>query len=225
MDLKELFRRLKGILLFGAAYLTAFFLIEARDVPIHIIHTSLDDRIPFCEYFIIPYVLWFAYVCGTVLYLGLSKNKTIEYNRFILTMELGMIVFVITSLIYPNGQNLRPRIESDNIFTWAVNLLYKTDTCTNILPSLHVFASVACDIALCRDRWFKKHPAAAWGSHILTVLICLSTMFLKQHSVVDVICALICNLLFYPLVYYWEEIRIRSKIKKAQKTSKVSSVK
>lgn len=225
MDLKELFKRLKGILLFGAAYLTAFFLMEARDVPIHIIHTSLDDRIPFCEYFIIPYVLWFVYVCGTVLYLGLSKSKATEYNRFILTMELGMIVFVITSLIYPNGQNLRPRIESDNIFTWAVNLLYKTDTCTNILPSLHVFASVACDIALCRDRWFKKHPAAAWGSHILAVLICLSTMFLKQHSVVDVICALICNLLFYPLVYCWEEIRIRSKIKKAQKTSKVSSVK
>lgn len=225
MDLKELFRRLKGILLFGAAYLTAFFLMEARDVPIHIIHTSLDDKIPFCEYFIIPYLLWFLYVCGTVLYLGLGKNKLIEYNRFILTMELGMIVFVITSLLYPNGQNLRPQIESDSIFTWTVNLLYKIDTSTNILPSLHVFAAVACDIALCRDQWFKKQPAASWGSHILAVLICLSTMFLKQHSVVDVICALICNLLFYPLVYHWEEIRIRIKIRKAQKSSKISSVK
>ena len=30
---------------------------------VHILHTRLDDMIPFCEYFIIPYVLWF-WVCS-----------------------------------------------------------------------------------------------------------------------------------------------------------------
>lgn len=206
MELKELWNRLKGIIIFGICYMTAFFFMEARNVPIHIIHTKWDDLIPFCEYFIIPYIIWYAYVCGTVLYLGLTNKNMQEYNHFIANMILGMVIFVITSLVYPNGQNLRPDIVVDGFFTWAVDLLYKVDTSTNILPSLHVFASVACDIALCRDPRFKKHLSWQWMSHILMIFICLSTMFLKQHSVIDVVAALLCNITFYPLVYYWESI-------------------
>lgn len=209
MELKELWNRLKGIIIFGICYLTTFFFIEARDVPIHIIHTKLDDLIPFCEYFIIPYVIWYVYACGTVLYLGLTDKSAKEYSRFIANMILGMVVFVITSLVYPNGQNLRPDIAADSIFTRAVSFLYTIDTSTNILPSLHVFVSVACDIALCRDPRFKKHPSWQWMSHILTVMICLSTMFLKQHSVIDVIAALLCNIAFYPVVYHWDTITLK----------------
>lgn len=201
MEIKELFKRLRIILLFGIAYITTFFFMEARAVPVHIIHTPLDDKIPFCEYFIVPYVIWYVYVCGTVLYLGLTEKNLKEYNRLIANMIAGMVVFVIISWLYPNGQNLRPDIVVDNIFTRAVQFLYTIDTSTNILPSLHVFVSVTCDIALCRNERFKKHISWQWASHILTLLICLSTMFLKQHSIIDVVAALLCNALFYPLIY------------------------
>ena len=214
MELKELWNRLKGIIIFGICYLAAFFFMEARDVPIHIIHTGFDDLIPFCEYFIIPYVLWYAYVAGTVLYLGLTDKSLKEYNRFIANMILGMVVFVITSLIYPNGQDLRPALVVEGFFTWAVDFLYQIDTSTNILPSLHVFAAVACDMALCRDPRFKKQPFLQWLSHILTVFICLSTMFLKQHSIIDVIAALLCNMAFYPLVYRRENIAEKPVVRK-----------
>ena len=40
----------------------------------HVIHTALDDRIPFCEYFIVPYLLWFGYVAWAVGYFYF-KNK------------------------------------------------------------------------------------------------------------------------------------------------------
>lgn len=206
MELKEIWKRLKSIILFGSVYLAAFFFMESRNVPIHIIHTKLDDLIPFCEYFIIPYVIWYIYVCGTVLYLGLTERNPKEYNRLITTMILGMIIFVITSMAYPNGQNLRPELNGDGLFIKMVEILYRVDTSTNILPSLHVFVSIACDIALCRNHRFKKYPPLLWSSHILTLLICLSTMFLKQHSVIDVIAALVCNAIFYPLVYHRERI-------------------
>ena len=209
MSFNDIWKRIRGILIFGILYLGTFFFIESRDVPINIIHTAFDDLVPFCEYFIVPYVLWYLYVAGTVAYLGLTDKNLKEYNRFIINMELGMIVFVIVSFVYPNGQNLRPVIESDNIFKWAVNFLYTIDTSTNILPSLHVYASVACDIALCRDPRFKKHPSWRWASHILMILITISTMFLKQHSVIDVIAALLCNIAFYPVVYHWEFISAR----------------
>lgn len=207
MEIKELLKRLRVILLFGIAYMTTFFIIEARNVPIHIIHTPLDDKIPFCEYFIIPYVLWYFYVCGTVLYLGLTLKNLTEYSRLIANMIAGMVVFVIISWLYPNGQNLRPDIVVDSVFTWMVNFLYTIDTSTNILPSLHVFVSVACDIALCRNERFKKHLSWQWASHILTILICLSTMFLKQHSVIDVVAALFCNALFYAVLYRFDVLK------------------
>lgn len=210
MELKEIWSRLKGIIIFGIAYLATFFFMEARNVPIHIIHTKLDDMIPFCEYFIIPYVFWYFYVCATVLYLGLTDKDLKEYNRFILNMELGMVVFVIISLIYPNGQNLRPPIVVDSPCTWMIHLLYTVDTSTNILPSLHVYASFACCIALCRYPGFQKHPGWQWMTRILTILISLSTMFIKQHSVVDVTAALLFLGLFYPVVYHPDTIAARA---------------
>lgn len=206
MSFKEIWQRLRGIIIFGIFYMTAFFFMEMRIVPVHIIHTRFDDMIPFCEYFIIPYTIWYAYVVFTVLYLGLSKRKLKEYNSFIYNMILGMIVFVLTSLIYPNGQNMRPVIYADNIFLKMVALLYTIDTPTNILPSLHVFASVACAMALLRDERFRKRTWARISVYVLTVSICLSTMFLKQHSIVDVIAAFVCNALAYPLVYRSEAL-------------------
>ena len=44
-----------------------------------VIHTALDDYIPFCEIFVIPYFLWFAYVAGAVIFL-MIKNKE-EYFK------------------------------------------------------------------------------------------------------------------------------------------------
>lgn len=220
MSVKEIAHRLKGIILFGIVYLAAFFFMEARDVPIHIIHTAFDDMIPFCKYFIIPYVIWYFYVGATILYLAFTDRGLKEYNRFILMMELGMIVFVIVSFVYPNGQDLRPQIVVTDWYTGLINLLYTVDTSTNILPSLHVYASVACCIALCRDKNFRKKPALQWITTLLTVSICLSTMFIKQHSVIDVTAALLFNGLFYSLVYQpeYSPAKITMRKKAIQKT-------
>ena len=54
----------------------AFRYVEQRNVRPNIIHVALDDYIPFCEYFIIPYLLWFFYVAATVIYFSfINQNK------------------------------------------------------------------------------------------------------------------------------------------------------
>ena len=40
----------------------------------HVIYSPLDDRIPFLEMFILPYVLWYFYIAAVQLYF-LFKNK------------------------------------------------------------------------------------------------------------------------------------------------------
>lgn len=164
------------------------------------IETEIDRMIPFCEYFIIPYVLWYIFVVGTVLFFMLYGADR-EYEKLVTSLAIGMIIFVIISFLYPNGHSLRPSLKGDGIFIEMVRLLYQIDTSTNILPSLHVFNTVVCYKAMEQNEWCRKHKWVLVASGILSILIILSTMFLKQHSVVDVVLAFIFNAICYKIVY------------------------
>ena len=51
------------VLLYGFLYMPWFLYLERRpSVHYFTIHSPLDDYIPFVEYFIVPYLLWFAYI-------------------------------------------------------------------------------------------------------------------------------------------------------------------
>ena len=54
--------------LYVPAYLIAFCLLQARQVPVRTVHFAFDYRIPFCEYFIIPYCAWYFLLIGVGLY-------------------------------------------------------------------------------------------------------------------------------------------------------------
>lgn len=194
-------KRFASIIIFGAWYLCSFFWMEQRSVHIHLIRMEIDKKIPFCEYFIIPYMLWFLFVAGTVVYLTVFDDDDKEYRRLLFSLGIGMILFLITSYVYPNGQNLRPKLHGDSIFIEMVRILYKMDTPTNILPSLHVFNSVVCGIALLRNKWVKPHKIFCAAIVVLVVLIIMSTVFLKQHSMLDVIVALVLNAVCYAVLY------------------------
>ena len=202
-------------------YFLAFFALEKRQVPIHVIHCALDNIIPFCEYFIIPYYLWFGYVLLTGCYFAFFNEENEEFKSFFKTLIVGMVVFLTVSYFYPNGQLLRPNISGDNIFKQLVLTIYQSDTSTNILPSLHVFYSIACDVALEQHDKIKNNKFFMTGIRILTISIVLSTVFLKQHSAIDVIMALalngICYHLFYNMGYYKELRAVKSQSKKKLK--------
>lgn len=87
----------------------------------------------------------------------------------------------------------------DNVFTHMVANLYKTDTPTNLWPSIHVYNAIGTHLAVANSKRFSK-----WlknSSLVFCILIILSTMFIKQHSVIDVlggiIFAVATNLVVY----------------------------
>ena len=179
----------------------SFMLMEKSDVKIHLIHSLVDDRIPFCQYFIIPYVLWYFFLIGTVIYFALFCPSKKEYYQYLGTLGIGMTLFLLISYIYPNGQNMRPDLTGDGIFISAIRFLYKIDTPTNIFPSMHVFNATASCVALFQNERCRRNRIFTVAQIVLTVSIVLSTMFLKQHSVADVMTALILNILCYQLFY------------------------
>ncbi len=203
-DLWTRYRHLVPVLLYMIFYLCVFAYVENR--PRHDMHfliTKWDRLIPFCEVFIIPYILWFFYVAFGVLYFALVEKDRSQYWALVTNLGIGMTVFLIVSLVYPNGHTLRPVfLERSNIFTEMVKALWRIDTSTNVLPSIHVFNAVCVHMALAQCTSLKKkYPWAVNASLVLCISIVASTMFLKQHTVIDVISALLMNIGCYYLVY------------------------
>ncbi|MFR2881101.1 MAG: phosphoesterase [Lachnospiraceae bacterium] len=195
-------KRVIPVALYTVFYLLWFSYLENRHVRYHIIDSSLDDKIPFCEYFIIPYLLWFLYIAVTVGYFLFFNENTTEFWSLILNLAIGMTLFLIVSYVYPNGLNIRPaEFTNDSVFTRMVQFLYRTDTPTNVLPSIHVYNSVAAFSAIHTCKNLQKHKGIRTGSFILTTLIILSTMFLKQHSIADVATGITCAVATYVLFY------------------------
>lgn len=189
------------LLLYFLIYLPWFGHLEKTvTTHFHVIHMAIDDYIPFCEYFIIPYLLWFGYVAWGIGYF-FRKNKE-EYTRLCIVLFTGMTIFLIVSTLYPNGHYLRPdTFERNNIFVQMVKWLHSTDTPTNLFPSIHVYNSIAINMAVWHSDNFKKKKAVRYGSAIFMTSIILSTMFLKQHSVFDVITGIALAVLMYSIVY------------------------
>lgn len=180
----------------------------------HLIHMAADDLIPFNEYFIVPYLLWFPYVFGIILFLVFTDKE--GYWKLFTFLAAGMTLFLVISSFYPNGCQLRPTVlPRDNVFTQMVLRLYNSDTSTNILPSIHVYNSLGVHIAV---AGYKEGSGSRFdkimrtGSLTLCTLIILSTMFIKQHSVFDVIAALLMATVMYFIVYILDFRTIRARL-------------
>lgn len=188
------------LIIFFLIYVTWFGHIEKTIHNYTLIHVSLDDYIPFCELFIIPYLSWFLYVAVVVAYF-LFKDKE-DYFKSCIFLCTGMTIFLLVSTLWPNGQDLRPLImPRDNVFTRIISALYKTDTPTNLWPSIHVYNSIGCHLAIVKSRHFENKKGIRFASLILCSSIIMSTMFIKQHSVFDVTTAFIMASIMYLIVY------------------------
>ena len=156
--------------------------------------------IPFCEFFVIPYFAWFLMVPSVCIYLLMHKES--EYKRMSYMLIFGMSVFIVFSLIVPTKLYLRPYfIPGDNLCSRMVAYLYSIDTSTNVFPSIHVYNTCVAMQAVMRSntKLFKK-AGMRIGVDVLSVLIILSTVFIKQHSLLDVAGALILFVLADRLV-------------------------
>lgn len=179
---------------YAVFYLSCFAFLEKHVlVPDLWVHCSLDNLIPFCKYAIIPYVMWFPWIPFTLFYI-LRHAPRADFWRLCLPLFAGMTLSLLFYVMVPNGLSLRPHsVPGNDIFAEAVRMLYRSDTPTNVCPSIHVFNSVTLDMAFQRSTLLAKpkYRLVRWGAHLLDVSIVLSTMLLKQHSVIDVVCGIV----------------------------------
>lgn len=150
------------------------------------IRLPLDDRIPFVSGFVYPYFFWYLYSYGAILLLMLRVDGRHTYRRYVFAMFLALLVALVVFVVLPTTV-LRPDIPGDHLAARMVRRLYAVDPPYNCLPSIHVAFSVL--TALAFDRLLRSkakwHPvmrgAGRIANLVAAVLICLSTLFIKQH--------------------------------------------
>lgn len=204
----EKYQHILPLVVYMLIYFSWFSYLEKTVTkPEILIHTKLDDLIPFCEVFVIPYFLWFAYVSVTVLYLFFKDKQ--DYYRACTFLFTGMTVFLLISTLWPNGHNLRPYVmPRDNVFTKLVSYLYSVDTPTNLWPSIHVFNSIGAHLAIVKNKSLSRHKGICIGSFVLCTSIILSTVLIKQHSVFDVLTAFLMAGILYAVVYVFDIVTV-----------------
>ncbi len=176
---------LAGWIVYFALYFLTENLIPAERC--YSVHIWLDDVIPFCEWFIIPYVGWYGLIVFSLGYFALYDIDSFKrLSKYIIFTQLtAMAVYIL----WPTRQDLRPtEFPRENLWTWCISILYSADTNTGVCPSLHVGYSLG--IA---SVWLKKREVKpVWKILVViaVILICLSTMFIKQHSALDFFAAL-----------------------------------
>ena len=154
-------------LLIWLVYLTLFAIAEHVVTDNYwVSYLPLDDKIPFCRYFIIPYCLWHPLLFLMTLYLMFYDAE---------------------------GQH--------DLFTWLVQRIYAADTNTNVLPSMHVIGCAALTLA-CFDSEPLRRRHLQWVMLPLGLVISMSTVFVKQHSILDVFVAIPVCVILYFIIYH-----------------------
>ncbi len=163
----------------------SYFLIKNFINDYHIINSFID--IPLIKSFVYFYDLWYPFIVLNTFIIYKYDRKL--FSMLIATMLIATVMAHITFIIYPS-MVLRPDINVTGLTSWILDFTYKTDTpAINCLPSMHCIYCFVTSyyIIKCKNMSIKKRLPIV----IFSALIVLSTMFIKQHILEDVILAFI----------------------------------
>ncbi|MGR5984621.1 phosphatase PAP2 family protein [Bacillus cytotoxicus] len=157
--------------------------------------TIVDDWIPFVKVFIIPYLIWFPYLYGALIYYCFADRK-----QYYVTLS-GIILGKLTCFsIYYFWQTTvpRPAVVGTDLFSNLVRYIYSIDQPVNCFPSIHVLTTFVIMLVA-----FKRREQHKWEYYLLTffgMLIILSTLFTKQHAFIDAVSGItLASILYFSI--------------------------
>jgi membrane-associated phospholipid phosphatase len=162
--------------------------------------TPLDDAIPFVKEFIVPYVAWYGFIFLVMTYLCFKDRRTyyITLTCYALGLTSSFITFYFFQTTVP-----RPEVMGSDIFSKMVLQIYGADQPYNCFPSIHVLTSFLMVKAVSASTFRNKtNLLAVW---FCAVMIIISTLFVKQHVILDAVSGVIYADLIFRLVNAYGE--------------------
>lgn len=160
--------------------------------------TDLDRVTPFLKIFIIPYVIWYFYVVAVMVYLCFNDKKL--YYKSLITFDVGLVACYIVYFFFQTTVP-RPELIGNDILTKMVSFIYNNDNPYNCFPSIHVLTTYVVMKGI--NNSLIDNIKARFTINITGILIILSTLFVKQHVILDAISAiLLVDIIFYFVTNY-----------------------
>lgn len=151
---------------------------------------AIDNLFKFTPIFIIPYVI--AYAFWVVGALAKSLDGKRAYINYLFANFLAYLVGCVIFIIFPTtlsrtNEGVFEALD-DNFLGWLCRFIFNCDGGEyghNLLPSFHCMLSVLCYLGVMNN----KHFTLSFRIYSLVgcIIICLSTLFVKQHYFLDVI--------------------------------------
>jgi membrane-associated phospholipid phosphatase len=171
-----------------------------------ILSTEVDGMIPFLPVFIIPYIIWYAFIFGYLVYFWYKDTQV-----YMKTLTVIVVGELICFLIYFFFQTTvpRPNLVGDGILIDLVGMIYSHDQPYNAFPSIHVLTTFAIILASISIR--NKHTMHSIFIPIMGSLIILSTLFVKQHYILDMFASMFLTSFIYGIVFELIEFKFSKK--------------
>ena len=142
--------------------------------------TALDRMIPFDSRWVLIYVACFAY--WAVSYVLMARQES--WYPIMTGEVLAKLLCGVLFLLIPTT-NVRPEITDSGFTAWLMGLIYQLDPPLDLFPSIHCMESWICFRGMLGQKKIPKWYQVFAG--FFTVLVCLSTLFTRQHVIADVI--------------------------------------
>ena len=166
----------------------------------------IDDNIPFIGVFVIIYIYSYVFwVCGpAAVSLTGKKNFTNFVVALLASYVVGFLFFVfMPTYIDRAAEGVYRYTEGPGAIAWMLRFIYSNDGAGDI--GYNLFPSYHCLISMCCYLGVRKRPEISKGfrvySFIMTVLICMSTVFIKQHYFMDIVGGLAVPAICFAVVY------------------------
>lgn len=189
-----------SLVVLGLIYST---LNNADGRNIHILVTDIDKAVPFIKLFVIPYCMWPVFIIGMLIYLCLKDVKT--YYKTLISIIFGEAVCFI---IYYFFETMVPRpvVYGNDILSKLVKFVYGSDNPYNCFPSIHVLTTFIIMKGMLKCN-VKSRIVNILGI-IMGILIILSTQFIKQHVILDLLFAILMGDGIFNFIDYVESNKL-----------------
>lgn len=166
--------------------------------------TPLDRITPFIKYFAIPYGIWIFYIYACLIYFFFRDRQAYYRSIWLYTIS-ALTCYAIYSVFQTTVP--RPAVPGNDAFSALVRFIYNRDQPFNCFPSIHVFSSY---MVL---RLSLTSRSASRLSKLLipavSSLIILSTLFMKQHVILDALAGILLIEVYHFLLFKLPEIYAR----------------
>lgn len=169
----------KPTLLFVAASSLSLYIPISRGEPRRICGMPLDRRIPFLPIFVIPYLSLFLFFPLALILLYPTPSAR---EFFIALFVVGILYAAVSPLVSCGAK--RADANGSGLLHRLVRFVYRLDGAANndVFPSTHVYLSTICGYYL-----INAFPTYAFLIGAIAGLIAVSTIFIKQHNVMDIV--------------------------------------